>query len=472
MDQSEAESRGSAPWPTLATVTGAVVAVWGASIGWRTIADNSFFTHLATGRVILDGTFPRSDIYSHTAAGEPWVVQSWLPSILYAWLESWFGIVGIQVVTGFVAGLIGLLAWQLTRPAASLIARLGCCALFLAIGSSLWSPRPLLIGLLCLAVTLMAAERRLAPAVLLPLFWVWGNSHGSFPLGVVALGCLYVGARLDGADTEVEQRCLVFAGSGSLLAMVGPLGLDVVRFPIALLSRADVLTHVVEWKSPSFSEPWARIFLLQIAISVLLLVRRPSYRVAVPLVVFVAAALLGLRNVPMASLVLLVGMAATAKGLGSLEGRESGAIARVGLALVVCAGLVLGVVSLGQGPVDLTDYPVDAIAWMDANDLPGPGQRLVTPETVGNYLELVKGTDAQVFLDDRVDMYPDTVIEDYLVLHEGRSGWASVLDRNETDLVLWPRDRSLEQLLLQDASWQTVYQDGEWTLSCRRGSCL
>ena len=74
--------------PTLATVLGAGLAVWGAYIGSAALSDNSFFTHLATGRLILrDGAIPTVDPYTFTARGEPWVVQSWLASLVYAAVE-------------------------------------------------------------------------------------------------------------------------------------------------------------------------------------------------------------------------------------------------------------------------------------------------------------------------------------------------------------------------------------------------
>ena len=73
-------------------VLGVGFAVWGLSIGIDQLSDNSFFTHLATGRLILDHGIPHHDVYSFTAPGEPWVVQSWLASVLYGWIDSWFGV--------------------------------------------------------------------------------------------------------------------------------------------------------------------------------------------------------------------------------------------------------------------------------------------------------------------------------------------------------------------------------------------
>ena len=75
--------------PTLGGALGVLFVGAGAAIGLRSLADNSFLTHLATGRLILDsGSVPSHDPYTFTAAGEPWTVQSWLASLLYAVAED------------------------------------------------------------------------------------------------------------------------------------------------------------------------------------------------------------------------------------------------------------------------------------------------------------------------------------------------------------------------------------------------
>ena len=60
-----------------------------------------------------------------------------------------------------------------------------------------WVERPLLFGLLALCLLLLAAEGRLDPRWLVPTMWLWVYTHGSFPLGLVAVGLLAIGRRLD-----------------------------------------------------------------------------------------------------------------------------------------------------------------------------------------------------------------------------------------------------------------------------------
>jgi hypothetical protein len=461
--------RPGATWPDLRTACGAGFVVWGLLIGLQRLSDNSLFTHLATGRLLLDGSFPREDPYSFTAEGAPWVVQSWIPSLVYGWADSWLGGDGVRLVVASCTAVIAALVWQLTRPATSLAARAALCGVVLAIGTVMWSPRPLLVGLIGLCCVLLAAEGRFWSPALVPLLWIWANSHGSYPLGLLALAALAAGRWFDGEGPTQELVALKWAAVGVALAAIGPLGWQVWTFPLEMVQRQEVLRYITEWQSPSFDQTWARLFLLQVAGAVLLLVRRPSYRAAVPLIIFTAAALLGTRNIPLASVVLVVGMARGMEGLGTLRGDISGVPARIALAAVVLLG-VFGVAdALARPAYDLSGYPTDAVAWADRHGLLEPERRVAGSETTGNYLQLVRGTDARVFVDDRFDLYPAAVIDDTIVLLRGRPGWAAVLERHGIDTVIWERDEPLAQLLAEDPAWVMGYEDPNYVVSCRRG---
>jgi hypothetical protein len=455
----------------LAFVIGAAFALWGLFIGLAQISDNSFFTHLATGRLILADGIPRHDPYSFTAPGEPWVVQSWMASWLYGWVDSWFGPAGLRVLMGLTTAGLAAMVWALTRPAKGLVGRIVITGLVLAVGTSVWAPRPLLIGLVLLGLTLLVAEGRVPPPVLLPALYLWVNVHGSFPLGLVALGALAIGRRLDGEAPRVELRGLAWAAGGVVAGMLNPLGPVLVIFPVRLLQRQQVLQQIIEWQSPSFSSTWARLFLLQVVVAIVLLVRRPSYRVAVPLVVFTAAALLGVRNVAVASLVLVPGMAYGLAGLGSITGHERRGRAAVGAVVVIALlGALLVVHATDEPGYDLRTYPVDALAWTEQAGWMTSSVNMATPETVGNLLELVRGRDARAFMDDRVDMYPTSVVDDFLTVLRGRPGWQQVLDQDDVDVVVWDADEPLTSLLAADPDWRIPYNDSRFIVACRRNS--
>ena len=439
---------------------------WGLHLGLRPLSDNSFLTHLATGRMILrTGRVPTADPYSFTEPDAAWVVQSWLASAVYGTAERLFGAAGLVGLHGLLFVAVAVLVVVLTARAESLIPRLGLCALAMAVGSGLWSERPLMFGLVLFGLTLVVAERRLDPRVLLVAFALWVNLHGSFPLGLVLLGCLAVGAALDRASTDHELRCLGWAVAGVLLGSVNPLGPRLLQFPLELLSRSEVLIGVIEWKAPSFQSNPERAWLVQVVLAVVLLVRRPSYRTAIPLCVFTAAGLLASRNIPVASLVLLLGMAAATGDLGSISVRSRSAAASVLTAALVAASAAVVLVAAERPAFDLRAYPAAQLALAEA--VVGEDARIVAPDFVGNYRTAISGPGAGVFYDDRFDMYSAALAEDHRTLHRGSTGWAEVL-REHADAVIWEVDTPLAALLAVSGEWRIVGADDTWVLAVPR----
>lgn len=450
---------------------GAGFALWGAWIGSRPFNDNSFITHLSTGRLILEGSFPREDVYSFTARGEPWVVQSWLASALFAGLERVGDSATIHAVVVLLTVALATMTWMLTRSAGSLVTRVAIAAAVTGIGVSTWSERPLLIGLVALGVVLLAVEGRVPAPVLVPVFWIWANAHGSFPMGLVAIAAFWLGTRMDGGDGNVEGRVLWWSLGGTALSVVSPLGLTVLTFPVSLLQRSEILQGIIEWQSPDFTESAARLFLVLVVASILGLARKPSYRMAIPLVVFTAAGLWAARNMTVAALVLTPGLASSLAGLGSLEGTRRSVLAGVGLVAACMVGLMVTTTSITSSAeawsFDL--YPMDALAWLDEEDVQDdPEVRMLAPDFVGNLGHGLRGADANVFIDDRYDMYPAAVVDHYQHFLQATPEWQRLADELEIDVVVWQRRQPLAQVLANSSGWVTGYQDGTWAVFTRR----
>lgn len=445
----------------------------GVAIGLRSLGDNSFLTHLATGRLILDsGSVPSVDPFTFTAHGEPWVVQSWLASVLYASAEQVGGLDGIRVVMGAIAGFLAGLSWHLLRPAGGVVGRLGVGAMALTVGGGLWTERPYMIGLLAFALLATAAEGRVSPVWLLLAGWVWVNVHGSFPLGIVYLVVVAVGSRLDGGDGAVELRCLRWALPGMLAGVIGPLGPGVLLFPAQLLGRQDLLANVIEWQAPSFTSLSERAFLLQVMVAVVLLARRPSVRGALVVAVFTAAALLGSRNVVVASLAFLPTMALALRGLGSVSSEDRPRYAPV----VGLAGALLGVLlvsaRLALPSLNVEKYPVDALAYLEEAEVDLRTHHLAAPDYVGNFLEYVYGPGERVFYDDRFDMFPEDVSTAALAVAHVDPNLFGELSRYDIELITIPRSSPLSLVLALEPGWRMLYQDEGWSLACIRGKDL
>lgn len=454
--------------PSVAAVVGGAVALWGLAIGLGPLSDNSALTHLATGRVILDEGIPRHDPFSFTAEGRPWTVYSWLASAGMALADGAGGGNGIQVARALLTIVIAAIAWRLTRPAGALVGRIVAVTVVLVVGTGSWPERPLLVALALFAALVLITETGRASVAAVPVMWLWVNVHGSFPFGLVYLVVRLAGRRLDGAPLGRLPRLVLAAAAGALAGAVNPLGLRLLVFPFELLGRHELLDRVQEWQPPDFSQPTAGLFLLALVTALVLAGRRRSWEDALAVAVFGVAACLAQRNLSLASLVLVPALARSLTGLGSIKGEQRGVATAVAGGALGVVGVLLVVTSLQRPAYRLVDYPVRHLDWMDERGL--SDYRVATQDFVGNLIIARQGVDAEVFYDDRYDLYPREVIQDSLALLDGEEGWQRRLDEHGIDVVLWERSKPLAGLLALDPGWLVVRRDRRWVVAVRVGS--
>lgn len=449
---------------SLAGLVGVVVTLAGFLIGLQRLSDNSFFTHLATGRLILDRGIPNVDPYSFTAAGEPWTVQSWLASMVYAVAEDVAGLGGIRVVVALTTALLAYLLWRLTEPAGAVVVRAGLIVPILLMGTEGWAERPMLFGFVGLAALYVLANGAGPAWLAAPMLWIWVNSHGSFPMGFVLLGTLVAGTWLDRRSARRELQVAAWAGLGLLLGALNPVGPKLLVFPIELLGKAETLRFIDEWRPPDYGDLAPKLLVLMAGLSVLaLLARHRRFRALLPLLVFTGLALTSARNVAPAGIIVMAAVAPALAGLGSDLGQERRPIFRTAAVVLGALTLLVALGSLRGSQTDLAFYPTDAVDWMEDHDLVGPDVRVISRDFVGNYLE-ARYVDMPVFMDDRYDMFPVEVIDDYRTLMKGDEGWEQIAERWDADAVLWNTDADLAEHLTSSSTWHVAYEDDNWLL--------
>lgn len=425
--------------------------------GAAALSDNSFLTHVTTGRLILGGDFPHADPYSFTAHGEPWVVQSWFASVLYALTEKVGHGAGTRLLVVVLSGMLGAILWRLSRPARSIVTRLAAVAPSIVVGIVVWGPRPLLFGLIGFAFVLLVLREERDPRWLVPVMWIWVNTHGSFPLGGVLVVAYGLGVWWDKGSLAHPMRTLKWLVVGIALGAINPIGPRLLWFPVELLGKQEVLSFMIEWQAPSFTTLWQRIFLVTILVAVVSIPRLPEgtrYRVLVPALLFTALGLTASRNIALATFVLIPLLAVEFAGVGSLSARARSKVATVGCGTFVMVTLAVVGVRLSEPSYDMSTYPVAASDWLAEHGRLGPSARIASRDIVGNYLEFRTDGTTPVFVDDRVDMFPASIIDDEKTLLSGRPGWHRVLNRWDIDTVLWKEDAALTSLLTVSPDWK------------------
>jgi hypothetical protein len=185
-------------------------------------------------------------------------------------------------------------------------------------------------------------------------------------------------------------------------------------------------------------------------------------------VAFVAIGLVALRNLPSAAVVLAPALGRALRPPG--EVRAGSRVSPVVGAAVVLLGAVFLGLALRDRPVTATAYPEEAVTLLQRRHLLGPSHRVAEEDFVGNYLELRFGRRVPVFIDDRVDMFPVRVSDDYYSLLQAGPDALAVLDRYGIDVVLWEQSRPLVGLMRVAGGWHELYQKGEWVILQRNGS--
>ncbi len=459
----------------LARVFVAVFGLLGWIFGLQKLSDNSYLWHVRTGAYILDSGVPHHEIYSFTIAGHTWIAQSWLAELVYGVVNREFGGHGLQVLSAVTGALVGMLMmWIALRVTGDRVRAVGVTALAAAVVFLLWSERPLALGLLALAIVVIVVELPTSrvgrhPLIVLPIvFWVWGNVHGTWFLGLAYVGFQVLAGWVDGRPwwKPGRERTLVVAVLISVaVLMLNPYGIALITFPIELVGRGGVLQNVVEWRSPNFRDLPSAVYALWLVLFVVVGVRsdrRYSRRDLIVAVPFLLLAFWAQRNITLAVLVTLPIVARACKPLGSDPSTESTStttvrtsrFSRLALVAIVALGGIWLVGSLQRPAFDDSAYPVRSLARLDGQGALGPSTRLLTTDAWAGYVIAKYWPEQPVFFDDRYDTYPVAKSKEYITLMKGGPAWKQILDANRIGLVVWPKTAPLTQLLDESPQWE------------------
>ncbi|MCP3910123.1 MAG: hypothetical protein GY713_04120 [Actinomycetia bacterium] len=441
----------------------------------RPLGDNSFLTHLSTGRLILEGGgLPVSDPYTFTSAGESWIAQSWFASVLYALVEAGSGGLGLRLLHMSLVAVLAALVWWLTSPAVAPTTRLVVAAPVIMLGLSRWSERPHLLGLIGLALVLAALQGRIDPRLLVPVMWVWVNSHGSFPLAFALVGAWLMGALMDRRGVGPALTTLAWVVAGVLVAGLNPYGPRLWVFPLELMGRSDVLReYVKEWQPIGIGQRSAMIFAVIVLLAVLAASRTRRWAEVLPAVGFAVGAFMSIRNTAPATIVMIPVLVRglTGEEIGRLPPVSAATARRVMTALTGVFALAV-VALLGVVPSwDWEGYPTVSLDKATDLGLTDPSVRLVARDFVGNLRAFREGANQSIFIDDRYELHDEELISDQAQLLNGIS-WEEILDRYRADVVLWEADTELGQALVESDQWETIESEPGWIMACRRDSMV
>jgi hypothetical protein len=461
----------------------------------RQPADTDTWWHLQSGRVMWEtGQLLRTDPFSHTVAGEPWINHGWLVQLALWPVYRALGLGGLAILLAIiVAGTFALVYAQCSgRPFIA-----GLTIMLAVVASSIvWSIRPQIVSLLLTALVafLLAGYKRsgnsrwLWPVPVLVVLWV--NCHGGFVVAFLLMGGYLAGEilnRLLGTQTEeMRFRPLLLILLVSIPAvLVNPNTVKMVPYAFQTVSIGPLQDFIQEWAVPNFHNlqfhPF--IWLLLLTLVAMGLSRLRADGVDLVLVtVFGYMALLAVRNIALFALmvppvlarhsvVFVTDMADSHPRLAWLRAltqpppaprRPSSALVNIVLLLLLMTGagikVAVDLISLQDPTIWGEGLPLGAVEYLARAETPG---NMLNTYNWGGYLIWSLYPDEPVFIDGRTDLYAfnSRVLEDYVKVHWARSGWLQVLANYDIGFVLTERMGLLDVAMADTPGWERAYQD-------------
>ena len=448
--------------PAVVLMTGALV--WLAVLAARPLDNLDTYFHLRFGHELLTGHWSLRHPGSVSSfATARWVPTQWLPEIVMAQLEEWFGLPGVAWLSGLLFLSLALTVyWACRRQAEPVVAALLVVLTLIACTPGV-SMRPQLISYVLVVVTtaswLRARGTGRAPWLLVPLTWLWTMCHGMWPVGIVIGIVAVAGLALDRRHPRPAlTRMAAIPVLSALAALLTPVGPALFPAVVEVTSRKE---YFYEWGRPDFTEPYVVVLL---ALLVLAVVPR-VVRGRVP---WFDLALIGLaavwtvysqRTVPVAACV------AAPLAAGALQ-PWLGARPRVARPerLLLIGGYVVALAVLALVVPHTAAEPLDHPSWTDdaLGDLP-EGTKVLSESGYGGFL-MWRFPQLDLVAHGYGDTYTDAELERNADINGVRAGWVALVRETDVAYAVLPPGSLLARDLVLAEHWSVVHRSDDLEL--------
>src|SRR5882724_377557 len=461
----------------------------------RPISDGDFWFHLKTGEYIIrTGMIPRTDLFSFTNYGRPWIAHGWLSGVVFYVLYSRLGFNALIFIFALLVALAFSIVFRRSDShpfIAGFATLLGVWTVLPTVGVR---PRvfTLLLSSVFLAILTRYARSGTGRAIwwLVPLMALWANLHGGYLIGLALIALTVVGIPLDAwaAGEKVQAlwprlRTLAIVMVGCVLAaLLNPYGLRIYTFPIGVLLSPVFQGVVVDWLSPDFHQPESLPLLLLILLTIAALALSPKRVRPSELLFFLAALYATLKSQRHLVLLVLVavplladhlqnwlGSTSFGKSFGQPASPEATARQPILLSLLLLLPLVIFAVKLkstlyAPPRQELVEVPLKAVDYLKENQI--TGNTFTDPNIWGGYVIWTLPNNP-VYIDGR-DVYTEAFVREYVEIVSGQADWRGPFDRYSVRMAIVTPKSLLVRGLKESTAWQQVFQDDMAVVFVRR----
>ena len=428
--------------------------------------------HVRAGELTLGaGELVRTDPFTFTRSGLPWLNQQWGAQVVFASAHRIWGWAGVAATYAAAIGAGFSVLYRNCRRAGSDVRTAAILTILgFLVGASSLGARPQALAVPLFTVTWLLLSRRDGWTWLVPvLAAVWVNVHGSFLLAPV-LAAFALGDDLVSRRSPLRSTLIVLATIAATAA--NPFGVSVWSYVVDVSTNDTIRNTVAEWRPPSpLSGAGSLFWLSGVAVFIVGLTKRTTLKLmdVVRLVVFFALGAAALRSTvwwALAAPPVVAGWLAVpqtrpeqqAEGLAVSAPGALVATAALSLALLMAAFLSRS----GTDPVTgasrrlAADAP-EVLAGATRRALP-TGSRLLVFQPFASWFEYSL-TGYPVMVDSRIELFPAEIWRDYDTAIVGGVGWQAILERHEVGGVILPPGAVLARELRDDPAW-TLGADG------------
>lgn len=475
-----------------------------------------FWWHLKAGEIIVTTrSLPRTDLFSFTCAGKLFVLQNWLVEILY---YATYRAGGLQLIV-FLNALLLVLAllpiYALCREATTSL-RLSVLATLLAAVSLLYfgSVRTQVFSFVLFGVYYWVLsgyrQRRRDWLFTLPMLMaLWINLHGAFVLGLGLIGIFLVaeaarrffhGPIQDVLSVRELGRLALVLVVSAIATLANPETYKIYAYVRTVAGTAYSRSQILEWQIPRVDDVEGILLFYGpffITLAVLVFSRRkPDITEFVLFLAFAVFALMAIRNAVWFVLIsapILARYLPRVDWMGFLEPlrrfRAVGSLAdwvvsrksaeapiryRLNRQIAVLMLTIIVLVSpwiyphLGNPIFGSTLWekttPVSAMDYIQQQGLQG---NFFHPQFYGDYLIWRLWPQQRSFIDGRVHLFDDAVIQNYRLVFRD-SHWAEHLSQYDIKYLLLSKSEEDNRMMMDaaraSAGWRILYEDAEAVL--------
>ena len=438
------------------------------------IVDPDLWWHITAGRWMWShGEIPAVDYWNQFGVSRPWRAYSWSSELLFALVDTHWGIPGLmalKLVTGVLIALA--LAVSCGRIAGDWFmgTLLGLFATLSTFNHFTLRPQSFIwiaFGILLWVVDEIDRKgtSRIRLLTVGAIFVFWANTHLSAILGIGAVAFWLMRK----GQSETVGWVLLTAFAATLITPY--LGGEWLTF-FAKVDHPLHLRSITEFRPAELASYSTAYLLIALTLLGFFLhsgtARIPMGR-ALGAIAFVGAGVAVVKFLPMA-VIFLAAMIARLWRDGDHNFGDLGEaferlrigfawIPRQGLSfLCLCLALVLGA-GHWKRPLARTMVPADALDFIQQHALQLP---LLHGFGDGGYV-MYRYSDAAgtpgylVPIDGRTNVTPSEIMEQHQLLLKGAVDWRAMFDTTQPRTVLWRRGGVLNTLLFETGEWCLVY---------------